>query len=492
MKIQKLPCNIKKFSEESYDGLVKAKVIIMHESKNRNGSSFSIDAMNDAMESLKRRPLLAYIKRDEDGIAEDFDEHNYIQKIVQGDDGYEIQTYYLERPIGCFFDDCNPRYEEIDGVTHLVADCYIWEDYSNESLQLLEDSDGQKDVSMEIEVIDSQYNKKKKVLDINKFKFRAVTVLGSNIIQGMNGTCNLNLYTNKTNYDDFIMQVECKLNNLKKEGEDMSVNQEPVVDPVEPTVPNTYGLSVTNLREQAYTQIAAMTVTKTDYWGDEYEARMFYYRDLLPNENIVVVESASDYSYFGVPYTVNEDTITLDFDSKKEYISEWREKKGTEDTQLQFDLDRDQLKDIVLSKFNAKEEEISKLKGEFTQKETEINNLQSELEGLKAFKQSVLDTEYKAEIEQIANEFTLDTEDSMIQLSEEEISEFKEKAINKQITKEEFKGELYKLQGMKFMANKEALLNNKHEKFSAKDTGIDLKINKETKSTVKPYGGILG
>lgn len=492
MKIQKLPCNIKKFSEESYDGLVKAKVIIMHESKNRNGSSFSIDAMNDAMESLKRRPLLAYIKRDEDGIAEDFDEHNYIQKIVQGDDGYEIQTYYLERPIGCFFDDCNPRYEEIDGVTHLVADCYIWEDYSNESLQLLEDSDGQKDVSMEIEVIDSQYNKKKKVLDINKFKFRAVTVLGSNIIQGMNGTCNLNLYTNKTNYDDFIMQVECKLNNLKKEGEDMSVNQEPTVDPVEPTVPNTYGLSVTNLREQAYTQIAAMTVTKTDYWGDEYEARMFYYRDLLPNENIVVVESALDYSYFGVPYTVNEDTITLDFDSKKEYISEWREKKGTEDTQLQFDLDRDQLKDIVLSKFNAKEEEISKLKGEFTQKETEITNLQSELEGLKAFKQSVLDTEYKAEIEQIANEFTLDTEDSMIQLSDEEISEFKEKAINKQITKEEFKGELYKLQGMKFMANKEALLNSKHEKFSAKDTGIDLKINKETKSTVKPYGGILG
>ena len=98
------------------------------------------------------------------------------------------------------------------------------------------------------------------MLDINKFKFRAVTILGDDVTQGMNGTCNLNLYTNKNNYDDFIMQVECKLNNLKKEGEDMSVNQEP-------TVPNTYGLSVTNLSEQAYTQIAAMTVTKTDYWG---------------------------------------------------------------------------------------------------------------------------------------------------------------------------------------------------------------------------------
>ena len=493
MKIQKLPCNIKKFSDESYDGLVKAKVIIMHEGRNRNGSSFSVDAMEDAKETLKRRPLLAYIKRDEDGIAEDFDEHNYIQKIVQGDDGYEIQTYYLERPIGCFFDDCDPRYEEIDGVTHLVADCYIWEDYSNESLQLLDDSNGQKDVSMEIEVIDHQYNKKNKVLDINKFKFRAVTVLGDDIPQGMNGTCNLNLYTNKNNYDDFIMQMECKLNNFKKEGEGMSVNKEPVVDPVKPTsTPKTYGLSVTNLKDQAYTQIAAMTVTKTDYWGDEYEARLYWYRDLLPNDNIVVVESSNDYSYFGIPYSISEDTITLDFDSKKEYISEWREKKGTEDNQLQFDLNRDELKERVLSKFNTIEGELSKLQGEFSNKETEITNLNVELEGLKQFKQSVLDTEYKAEIENIASEFTLGEDNSMIQLSEEEISEFKEKAINKQITKEEFKGELYKLQGMKFMANKETLLNSKHEKFSAKDTGIDLKINKDTKSTVKPYGGILG
>ena len=47
----------------------------------------------------------------------------------------------------------------------------------------------------------------------------------------------------------------------------MSVNKEPVVDPIKPTsTPNTYGLSVTNLKDQAYNQIAAMTVTKTDYW----------------------------------------------------------------------------------------------------------------------------------------------------------------------------------------------------------------------------------
>lgn len=484
MKIQKLPCDIKKFSDQSYDGLVKAKVIIMHEGKNRNGSSFTVDVMESAKETLKRRPLLAYIKRDEDGVAEDFDEHNYIQKIVQGDDGYEIQTYYLERPIGCFFDDCNPRFEVIDDVTHLVADCYIWEDYSNESLQLLDNSDGKKDISMEIEVVNHEYNKQNKVLDITEFKFRAVTVLGDDVPQGMNGTCNLNLYSNKNNYDEFIMQMENKLNNFKKEGENIVGKKEPVTE--------TYGLSVTNIAEQAYNQIVAMTVTKTDYWGDEYEARMFYYVDLLPNENIVVVEDAKDYLYFGVPYTVNEDTITLDFENKKEYISEWREKRGNEDTKLQFDLERDELKNIVMSKFNDKEEEINTLKKEFAQKETEINNLNEEIEGLKQFKQSVLDAEYKIEIENIASEFTLDEDNSMIQLSEEEISEFKEKAINKQITKEEFKSELYKLQGMKFMSNKELLLNTKHEKFSIKNTGIDLKINKEPKFTDKPYGGILG
>lgn len=475
MKIEKVPCQIQTFSEDSYDGLVKAKVIIMHQGKNRNGSSFSLEAMKDAEETLKRRPLLAYIKRDEDGVANDFDSHNFITKIVSTDNGYEVQTYYLERPIGCFFDDCNVRYEDVDGVQHMVADCYIWEDYSNESLQLLDNNDGSKDVSMEIEVVDSQYNKSEKVLDINKFKFRGVTVLGSDVVQGMNGTCNLNLYTNNTAYAEFISKIENKIKEFKREGENVEnepeviqqetvIEDQPVVEEPIQDNPQTFGLSVENLRDQAYNQISIQTITKTDWWGDEYEARLYWYRDLLPNDNVVVVESSNEYSYFGIPYSVEGDTITLDFDNKKEYISEWREKTGNDVVQVTFDLERDELKDIVLGKFNAKDEKI--------------NELNSEIEGLMEFKQSIDAAKYEADVEIVSNKF---------ELGQEEIKTLKEQALNKEISLQQFEEKLGYLFALKIVNS------SKKENFNSKDetdSSVVKIFSEETEVEVDPYGGL--
>ena len=483
----RIPCSFAIDNTFKDTNLIPVKLRLLHENVNRNKSSIEFSVMDKAKDSLKNKPILAYIKRTEDGEV-DFDEHNIEIELKQNDEGeYYLKKIYKEFPVGIIPESTEIFYEAIDGKMYMGCTGYIHKDYSNETIELLEETDG-KCVSIEIEVHDGVSNPDTGIYEIKDFVFKGVTILSDSVTPGMDENCRIDFFK-QDQYSAFLEKIYKEIYSLQKqekEGEDMSVNQEPT------STPNTYGLSVTNLKDQAYTQIAAMTVTKTDYWGDEYEARMYWYRDLLPNDNIVVVESSDDYSYFGIPYSISEDTITLDFDSKKEYISEWREKKGTEDNQLQFDLNRDELKDRVLSKFNTIEGELSKLQGEFSNKETEITNLNVELEGLKQFKQSVLDTEYKAEIENIASEFTLGEDNSMIQLSEEEISEFKEKAINKQITKEEFKGELYKLQGMKFMANKEALLNAKHEKFSAKDAGIDLKINKDTKSTVKPYGGILG
>ena len=93
-----------------------------------------------------------------------------------------------------------------------------------------------------------------------------------------------------------------------------------------------FGLSVDNLKDQLISQINSRLVKTKDYWGDEYEHQEFYFRTLLPEENIAVVE---DYDWrkrlsFGVPYTKKEDILVMDFDNKKPYICEWREMKGGE------------------------------------------------------------------------------------------------------------------------------------------------------------------
>ena len=242
MKVKNIPCKL--FTNESQDGLIKCRVVIMNEGKNRNGSSFSKESMIDAEESLKNRPLVAYIKRDDNGDAVDFGSHEIITKLIKTSEGYDLKFFYLETPIGIFPESCNIRYEEINGENHMVADAYIWEGYCNEALDLLYDNDGSKDVSMEISLIDSEFNEEG-ILDIKKFRFNAVTLLGDDVIQGMNGNCNISVFS-KTDYDEFVNDISNKIYSLEKEGNDLE--NEVKVD-VEETVEENQ-VEVTEIEEQ--------------------------------------------------------------------------------------------------------------------------------------------------------------------------------------------------------------------------------------------------
>lgn len=358
----------------------------------------------------------------------DFDEHNMDYEIITTEDGCEIKKRYQEVPIGVIPENCQPEYIDMNGRKYLKVQGYIWKCYSNGGAEIISNSE-YKNVSMEIKVNEGMYDENDGLYDITDFNFLGITCLGSHIRPGIPDA---RIYQYSSQCKTMLEDIYKEIYSLEERGkEELNMDEQVVVV------------------EEVVEEVNEETHETSD-----------------------TVESEC----------VTEESLTIEADTIK--VGEVQEQE--------YKLDLSCFAKLLKVVPETMEEVVDALIDKFNAKETEINNLQSELEGLKAFKQSVLDTEYKAEIEQIANEFTLDTEDSMIQLSEEEISEFKEKAINKQITKEEFKGELYKLQGMKFMANKEALLNNKHEKFSAKDTGIDLKINKETKSTVKPYGGILG
>lgn len=358
----------------------------------------------------------------------DFDEHNMDYEIITTEDGCEIKKRYQEVPIGVIPENCQPEYIDMNGRKYLKVQGYIWKCYSNGGAEIISNSE-YKNVSMEIKVNEGMYDENDGLYDITDFNFLGITCLGSHIRPGIPDA---RIYQYSSQCKTMLEDIYKEIYSLEERGkEELNMDEQVVVV------------------EEVVEEVNEETHETSD-----------------------TVESEG----------VTEESLTIEADTIK--VGEVQEQE--------YKLDLSCFAKLLKVVPETMEEVVDALIDKFNAKETEITNLQSELEGLKAFKQSVLDTEYKVEIEQIANEFTLDNEDSMIQLSEEEISEFKEKAINKQITKEEFKGELYKLQGMKFMANKESLLNSKHEKFSAKDTGIDLKINKETKSTVKPYGGILG
>lgn len=465
MKVKNIPCKL--FAEESQDGLVKCKVIIMNEGKNRNNSSFSKESMEDAEESLKNRPLLAYIKRNEDGEAIDFGSHDIITKIIKTDEGYDLKYFYLETPVGIFPESCNVRYEEIDGENHMVADAYIWEGYSNETLDLLDENEGTKDVSMEISVLESEKDEDG-VLSINKFRFNAVTLLGSGIIQGMNGNCNISVYS-KSDYDDFVNEINNKIYSIEeKEEGNLDKNKQT----------EEFGLSVQNITDQITTQINSRLIEREDYWGDKYQTREFWFMDVLPDDKIAIVENA-DWScrqYFGVPYTLNEDVVTLDFDNKKSYIQEWREMSGEVEPKV-FNCEDTQLKEHIINKFDSIDThenevaELENLKTSYSELEDKLNAMQDYAE-LKEFKENYDKAKYEKEIEDASKLFDLD---------EEEIKDLKDKAMNKEITVAEFEKELGFMFAMKV----------KDSKPVEKTKTNEVQVFDNVDSKYEPYGGLF-
>ena len=187
MKFARLDSCIQSFAEVDNDNLLKVKLSIQHDGANKNGTKFSLENIRKAESTLRNIPILAYIKRDENGEAQDFDQHNMIQKVVETEEGYDLVTTYLERPIGVIPTETEITYEEMDGRTYLCATGYIWKRYANEGFDILMQSE-QKGTSMEIEIYDGKKDKLDGLYDITDYGFLGVTCLGDDVESGMYDT----------------------------------------------------------------------------------------------------------------------------------------------------------------------------------------------------------------------------------------------------------------------------------------------------------------
>ena len=216
MKFSKVPCDMSVYSIGNDErNLMKVKIVVMHEKKNRNRTSFSMEAIEKAKESIKNVPILAYILRDTEGNVSDFDEHNMEMRLKDSKDGFEIETYYQEKPVGVIPESCNPRYEEINGINHLVVDGYIWKSYSNGADKIIKSSDS-KGLSMEIEVLEGNYIEEDDIYDITDFRFLGVTCLGDHVEQGMNGTASISKYSASANYKKALEDIYKEIYNLER------------------------------------------------------------------------------------------------------------------------------------------------------------------------------------------------------------------------------------------------------------------------------------
>lgn len=210
------------------EGLMGLRVKIFHTGKNRNKSFISKENTEKYMNSIKNRPLLAYIHQLPDG-SYDFKQHDR-RTIVNADGEEEIK--YLESPIGHFTND-EPWLEEDKKKKdryYVLGKAVVYEEYTK-ACEILKNKNGS-DCSVELEIQDFSFDAKSKTLNIESFFIKGVTLLGSKVnvktgkvekvLPGMEGA--------KVTLEDFMSNTSsdgCFENNEQKGGnEDMNKFEE--------------------------------------------------------------------------------------------------------------------------------------------------------------------------------------------------------------------------------------------------------------------------
>lgn len=185
------------------DDLIPVDIKVMHNGLNLNNTYFSDEVIEDAKETLKNKPILGYIKKQDGSDNIDFGGHEF--EIVLTED--DIKIVALERPLGVIPETNNYAIQEIDDKKYVVCRGYLWREYLNDAYEILKENPN-KSVSMEIAVDDYEVNSDG-TIDIKKYRYLGITILGDDLTPAMQGAeLNVIGHFSKNKYEEFYNKIE--------------------------------------------------------------------------------------------------------------------------------------------------------------------------------------------------------------------------------------------------------------------------------------------
>lgn len=156
----------------------EAKVYVMYHGENRNNTYISRENVDKALSSIYNIPIVGeFVESEGDMEENNFGSHG--GKVVIDDNG--IKYIHTTRPVGVVPESARVYWEVVKDEKdrereYLVVDgALVWNRYEAEVNTLKSANFGQ---SMEIEVMDGQFDDEKGIFHINKFAFSAFCILG--------------------------------------------------------------------------------------------------------------------------------------------------------------------------------------------------------------------------------------------------------------------------------------------------------------------------
>lgn len=166
-------------TDDAHRGMMRLKFRLFHLLENANKSSITREAADDAIPTIKNRPILAAIHTLDSG-EEDFASHEL--EFVEDENG-EVAVNYIEKQIGSLSSE-EPFYEHDDetGKDWVCTYGYIPEEYTH-AADIIRRKNGTKN-SVELSIEKMSFDAKTKVLNLDKFFLSGTTLLGTSMVDG--------------------------------------------------------------------------------------------------------------------------------------------------------------------------------------------------------------------------------------------------------------------------------------------------------------------
>ena len=221
--------------DESFDSerFIKMELLVMHDKKNFNRTSFDEKGMKAAKSSIYNIPILGYVTPDENGVY-DFNGHN---RHIETQKNNKKKIIYDEIPIGLVPESANYEIVELDNEKWVKTECYIWKGYSNYAEDVINEK---KEIPLSMEIFADKYtiDKKSKYFDIFDYRYRAITFLGRKNKPAMGNSSGKTLDFSKETYDILTNMKELLSIELEsyEKGGNAEMNMENIKDDEQETV----------------------------------------------------------------------------------------------------------------------------------------------------------------------------------------------------------------------------------------------------------------
>ena len=169
--------NLVRFNDDSR--FLSCIIKVCHDGDNVNDTNFAKeDMLRCAEQSIRECPILGSVVVDEDTGEKRLNGHDMETVLVKTEEGYQLKVNHIERIYGFIPHDAKVwmEYDVEKEKTYILTNGVLWANYLDDVEDILNEKDGETDISMEITVDNSSMGMNG-IENIKDFRFLGITML---------------------------------------------------------------------------------------------------------------------------------------------------------------------------------------------------------------------------------------------------------------------------------------------------------------------------